>query len=68
MDEKPQRVDPSMERVFAAMLLDCVPEEIGYCPCCLGLTHRYGRDAQVLCPACRAGNGLRVDERGRSTP
>ncbi|RMB84918.1 hypothetical protein CTZ28_14915 [Streptomyces shenzhenensis] len=55
MDGVPERIDPSTDRVAAAILLRCSPDELGYCPRCQGLTHRYGRDAQVLCPACAAG-------------
>ncbi|MFC9915194.1 hypothetical protein [Streptomyces sp. NPDC127197] len=53
MDEMPQRIDPSMDRGAAALLLGCLPEEVGFCPRCQGLTRRYGPKAQVLCPACR---------------
>ncbi|MFI1601324.1 hypothetical protein ACH4YN_04025 [Streptomyces griseofuscus] len=38
----------------AAQLLGCLPDEVGYCPRCQGLTHRYGHGAQVICAACRA--------------
>ena len=54
MDQMPQRIDPSMDRTAAALLLGCLPEEVGFCPRCQGLTCRYGSKAQVLCPACRA--------------
>ncbi|MEV7991860.1 hypothetical protein AB0O67_08075 [Streptomyces sp. NPDC086077] len=54
MDELSQRIDPTTDRTAAARLLGCAPDEVGYCPRCQGLTHRYGRDAQIICPACRA--------------
>lgn len=57
MEQVPERIDPSTDRVAAAILLGCAPHEVGYCPCCQGLTHRYGRNAQVLCPACTARSG-----------
>ncbi|MFF4761680.1 hypothetical protein [Streptomyces sp. NPDC001292] len=57
MDDMPRRIDPSTDRTAAAILLGCLPDEVGYCPRCHGLTHRYGRDAQVLCPACRTAEG-----------
>jgi hypothetical protein len=56
MDEMPPRIDPSMDRTAAALLLGCTPEEVGFCPRCQGLTHRYGSRAQILCPACRAAD------------
>ncbi|MFI9611976.1 hypothetical protein ACIHCM_09840 [Streptomyces sp. NPDC052023] len=54
MDEMPQRIAPSTDRTAAARLLGCAPHDVGYCPRCQGLTHRYGRHAQIICPACRA--------------
>ncbi|GEC08793.1 hypothetical protein SSP24_64480 [Streptomyces spinoverrucosus] len=54
MDEVPQRIDPATDRTVAALLLGCAPDEVGYCPRCQGLTHRYGRNAQIICPACRS--------------
>ncbi|GAA2591600.1 hypothetical protein GCM10010304_40680 [Streptomyces roseoviolaceus] len=53
MDEMPRRIDPSMDRASAALLLGCLPQEVGFCPRCQGLTRRYGPKAQVPCPACR---------------
>ncbi|MER6531527.1 hypothetical protein [Streptomyces sp. NPDC001508] len=57
MEEVPERIDPATDRVTAAILLGCAPHEVGYCPRCLGLTHRYGRNARVLCPACAVMSG-----------
>ncbi|MFJ8787730.1 hypothetical protein [Streptomyces sp. NPDC102462] len=57
MEQAPERIDPSTDRVAAAILLGCAPHEVGYCPRCQGLTHRYGHNAQVLCPACTAPSG-----------
>ncbi|MEU6012459.1 hypothetical protein [Streptomyces sp. NPDC047453] len=54
MDEVLQRIDPATDRTAAARLLGCTPEEVGYCPRCQGLTRRYGKHAQIICPACRA--------------
>ncbi|QIJ62537.1 hypothetical protein [Streptomyces sp. JB150] len=53
MDGRPQRIDPSTDRTAAARLLGCHPDEVGYCPRCSGLTRRYGRSAEILCPACQ---------------
>ncbi|MFH9677701.1 hypothetical protein ACH4L5_36340 [Streptomyces sp. NPDC017405] len=54
MDRVRERIDPAVDRTAAARLLGCSPDEVGYCPRCQGLTRRYGREAQVICPACRA--------------
>ncbi|MEV5478512.1 hypothetical protein AB0L66_40255 [Streptomyces sp. NPDC052207] len=54
MDEAPRRIDPTTDRVSAALVLGCSPEQIGPCTCCQGLTRRYGRNAQLVCPHCRA--------------
>jgi hypothetical protein len=35
-------------------VLGCSPEQIGPCTRCQGLTRRYGRNAQLVCPHCRA--------------
>ncbi|GGI94361.1 hypothetical protein [Streptomyces brasiliensis] len=56
MNPVPQRIAPSTDRAVAAILLGCPPEEVGFCPRCQGLTRRYGRRAQVICPACRAAD------------
>ncbi|GHH31341.1 hypothetical protein [Streptomyces rubradiris] len=52
MDRVLERIDPAVDRTAAARLLGCSPDEVGYCPRCQGLTRRYGRNAQVICPAC----------------
>ncbi|MGW5198104.1 hypothetical protein [Streptomyces spiralis] len=57
MDEMPQRIDPSLDRAAAALLLGCTPDQVGYCARCRGLTRRYGPDAQLVCRACRAAEG-----------
>ncbi len=54
MDGVPQRIVPSTDTVAAARMLGCLPDEVGYCPRCQGLTCRYGRKAQIICAACRA--------------
>ncbi|MGW0708967.1 hypothetical protein ACWD4G_23965 [Streptomyces sp. NPDC002643] len=61
MDEMPQRIDPSMDRAAAALLLGCLPAEVGFCPRCQGLTRRYGPKAQVVCPACRAADAASTE-------
>jgi hypothetical protein len=60
----PERIDPSTDRTAAACLLGCLPDEVGYCPRCQGLTRRYGRDAQVICPACRAAEAATATPTG----
>ncbi|MGW0711954.1 hypothetical protein ACWD4G_39390 [Streptomyces sp. NPDC002643] len=62
MEEMPERIDPSMDRAVAALLLGCLPKEVGFCPRCRGLTHRYGPGAQILCPACRAADADSAEE------
>ncbi|MEU6465647.1 hypothetical protein [Streptomyces sp. NPDC046976] len=54
MEEKSRRIDPATDRAAAAHLLGCAPDQVGYCPRCQGLTHRYGHGARVICAACRA--------------
>jgi hypothetical protein len=54
MDEVPRRIDPATDRVSAAIMLGCSPAQVGPCSRCQGLTCRYGRGAQLLCPHCRA--------------
>ncbi|MFF5438820.1 hypothetical protein [Streptomyces achromogenes] len=54
MDRVLGRIDPTVDRTAAARLLGCSPDQVGYCPRCQGLTRRYGRQAQVICPACQA--------------
>lgn len=54
MDEAPRRIDPTADRVSAALMLGCSPEQVGPCSRCQGLTCRYGRDAQLVCLTCRA--------------
>lgn len=56
MDEMPRRIDPSMDRAAAALLLGCLPQDVGFCPRCQGLTRRYGPEAQLLCLACRVAD------------
>ncbi|KUJ39922.1 hypothetical protein AB0N87_23185 [Streptomyces sp. NPDC093228] len=63
MDEAPRRIDPTTDRVSAALVLGCSPEQIGPCTRCQGLTCRYGRNARLVCPHCRA-----VDVRTGSAP
>ncbi|MFS4091685.1 hypothetical protein [Streptomyces sp. AF1A] len=38
--------------------LPVAPTQVGYCPRCPGLTHRYGPGAEVVCRACRAVEAL----------
>ncbi|MGV9892123.1 hypothetical protein [Streptomyces sp. NPDC003395] len=54
MSDAPRRIDPTTDRATAALLLGCRPSQVGYCAHCQGLTVRYGSQAQVICPACRA--------------
>ncbi|MFF5404312.1 hypothetical protein ACFY8K_18300 [Streptomyces misionensis] len=61
MEEMPRRIDPATDRTAAAHLLGCRPDEVGYCPRCQGLTHRYGRRARPVCPACRAAEAQPAD-------
>ncbi|MFF3878988.1 hypothetical protein [Streptomyces sp. NPDC001978] len=46
MDEVPRRIAPTTDRVSAALMLGCLPAQIGPCARCQGLTCRYGRNAQ----------------------
>ncbi|MGW2938277.1 hypothetical protein ACWDA7_42345 [Streptomyces sp. NPDC001156] len=54
MDEVPRRIDPTTDRVSAALLLGCTPAQIGPRARCQGLTCQYGRGAKLLCPHCQA--------------
>lgn len=65
MEEMPRRIDPATDRTAAAHLLGCLPDEVGYCPRCQGLTRRYGRRAQVLCAACRAAEAAEAADSSR---
>ncbi|MFI1201662.1 hypothetical protein ACH4VR_19785 [Streptomyces sp. NPDC020883] len=51
----PGRLDPkTTDATAAAIILGCSTQDIGPCVRCQGLTARYGRQAQSICPACRA--------------
>lgn len=54
MSDARRRIDPVTDRATAALILGCWPDQVGYCARCQGLTVRYGSNAQVICPACRA--------------
>jgi hypothetical protein len=54
MNEVPRRIDPATDRTSAALMLGCSPAQVGPCARCQGLTCRYGRGAQLVCPHCRA--------------
>ncbi|MGW0993545.1 hypothetical protein ACWD5V_09580 [Streptomyces sp. NPDC002523] len=54
MNEAPRRFDPTTDRATAAFMLGCLPDQVGSCPRCQGLTQRYGPGSQVVCRACRA--------------
>ncbi|RLU86216.1 hypothetical protein CTZ27_24880 [Streptomyces griseocarneus] len=54
MSGTPRRLDPSMDRASAAIVLGCTPRQVGPCARCRGLTVRYGQQAQPICPACKA--------------
>ncbi|MFF8995074.1 hypothetical protein ACF09H_35135 [Streptomyces sp. NPDC014983] len=65
MEEMPRRIDPATDRTAAAQLLGCLPDEVGYCPRCQGLTIRYGRRAQIVCAACRAAGAAEAADLSR---
>ncbi|WP_370418969.1 hypothetical protein AB8O64_10965 [Streptomyces sp. QH1-20] len=54
MGDTPRRLDPRMDRASAAIVLGCEPRQVGPCVRCRGLTVRYGKQAQPICPACQA--------------
>ncbi|MEV7977032.1 hypothetical protein [Streptomyces sp. NPDC086519] len=50
MDDQLARIDPTTDPSTAAVILRCMPNQVGPCPRCQGLTARCGPNAQVVCP------------------